>query len=293
MSAKVAKLVVPAAWVGTHNATAAALMVEEGRTLKRLRADVQRSHERVLAMLAVLPPGDRRRAAERAIAGLRAELTQLASGLTMGIMDTRLAAKTTSLDRLAVEWDRVRAGIAAAKAGPDPGLIGAAPEVTPTDSAAAESSASSFSSAWLTASAGLVWRWAENDNANAVQVYADSVKLLDGRIRRIAATETARAFADARDEGMGWVAERYEGERWYPALFKVWNAENDRKRCPVCADLHGTIRPFGIPFPDGQEPGYVHPFCRCTPTTIFIPIRVRGEYVPGRRVDDDNPREAA
>ncbi len=60
-------------------------------------------------------------------------------------------------------------------------------------------------------------------------------------------------------------------------LFKEWNADLDRRTCPICEGAHGTIRPVGVSFPEG-EPGAVHPRCRCMEfwfsLALLLPVEI-------------------
>ena len=42
---------------------------------------------------------------------------------------------------------------------------------------------------------------------------------------------------------------------------RVWNARLEA--CKHCAALHGSEAPLGGDFPGGDEPGWIHPNCRC------------------------------
>jgi hypothetical protein len=57
-----------------------------------------------------------------------------------------------------------------------------------------------------------------------------------------------------------------------PFVGKLWDARMDRKTCPVCRDLDGTIRPIGIDFPRKEIPGKAHYGCRCMSVLIFAPV---------------------
>jgi hypothetical protein len=82
-----------------------------------------------------------------------------------------------------------------------------------------------------------------------------------------AATESAQAYGAGREQvyrefaaDNPWVAER---------LFKVWDAELDKRTCQICAGAHGEIVPISEPFSNGF-PGGVHPRCRCSSHVLPI-----------------------
>lgn len=80
-----------------------------------------------------------------------------------------------------------------------------------------------------------------------------------GSIERIAATESAEAFNTARAKRI-----RSDDAR---TLLRVWDAQLDKRTCPICSKAEGTIVGASEPFPLG-EPGAVHPFCRCSWTLL-------------------------
>lgn len=261
--------------------------------LRRLRVALRNGGAATLERLAALPDDDRRRVATMAAAAVRTGIVDVRTTIAWATLTGRLEVKRVSLDRLTVEWARVRNEIAAL--GLDaPGALLPGVVQAPEDDAAGELAGQSLATAWGQATLAAIWRWQDADDRRGLPgVAVDAQARLDGRVRRVAATEAARAFADARDEGMGWVAEQHGDATWFPALLKVWDATLDRKVCQVCDDLDGTERPWGVAFPDDHEPGYEHPFCRCITGTTFLPVRIAGETVPGRQVDEENPREAA
>lgn len=92
-------------------------------------------------------------------------------------------------------------------------------------------------------------RWEKAAEASGIET-ASAATL--GSVERIAATESAEAFN----------AGRLRAVRGY-SFMRVWDAQLDRRTCPVCESTDGTIVGASEPFPIG-EPGAVHPNCRCT-----------------------------
>lgn len=74
----------------------------------------------------------------------------------------------------------------------------------------------------------------------------------DASLYRIAVTENAQAFSDMRI-----AADVAEGVR----LYRRWDSMLDA--CPACFERDGETVPLGQSF-SGDEPGSVHPHCRCT-----------------------------
>jgi hypothetical protein len=291
---KLATADLPAAWLRAGKLTARALLRAELEALRLFRTALRAGMDRALAALAVLPMGDSRRTtAERVVEVLRGHLPALLIGLHNAIANGRLVGKRAALSRLDAEWDQVRVEVQRAKFA-DPGPLRVSASLTANDNVGADVSAASLSAAWLSTATAATWTWSEADSSQSLAGAVGEASLgLDGRVRRIAATETARAFADGRDEGTGWVAEKHQDARWFPAVLKRWDATNDRRVCPRCAAMDGKLQLFGLPFAGRQEPGYVHAHDRCVTAIVFLPVRIRGEVEPGRQVDDEQPREAA
>ena len=79
------------------------------------------------------------------------------------------------------------------------------------------------------------------------------------RLSRIAATETPQFFNEARRETIRQSLRRSGVDE--ALIVRVWNAQLDA--CPHCWALDGQSTPLNEPYSSGEEPGAVHPFCRC------------------------------
>lgn len=83
---------------------------------------------------------------------------------------------------------------------------------------------------------------------------------VSSRVDTIASTEAVQVFNSARSEtiaSLGDVAFEYGTELW-----KTWEAIVDGRECRVCFGRDGeSIRAWQA-FP-GDQPGFVHPRCRC------------------------------
>jgi hypothetical protein len=126
-------------------------------------------------------------------------------------------------------------------AGGAPGVLRALPAV---DDVAAHLAASSLATSW----GAEAMRMALDEEARTIDI--------DARLRRTAATETARAFNDERERLAG------------PGTFKIWNAVLDRATCPACWEKDGQIIPSELRF-DRTPP--LHPHCRCIVEIVPIP----------------------
>lgn len=78
---------------------------------------------------------------------------------------------------------------------------------------------------------------------------------LDNRIATIAITENAQAFNGTRRAIASDLSWRFD-------LIEIWDARLDA--CPICWALDGKEAIQGGGFPGNEEPGFVHPRCRCT-----------------------------
>jgi hypothetical protein len=91
----------------------------------------------------------------------------------------------------------------------------------------------------------------------------DASGVLDG----ISATETASAFNDETHKQ----TERHAYA--FPFLSKYWDSTLDKRACPRCSDLNGTMRPWGVDFDGGAVPS-VHANCRCRVGNIYFPVPI-------------------
>lgn len=80
------------------------------------------------------------------------------------------------------------------------------------------------------------------------------------------------AWADERQRSLITTARAQKEANIVPFVGKLWDARMDRRTCPVCRDLDGTIRPIGIGFPRKEVPGKSHYGCRCMSVLIFAPV---------------------
>lgn len=96
------------------------------------------------------------------------------------------------------------------------------------------------------------------------------------RIELDVATEVSTAFNDERFRAELALKEKHRGQRWLPAVLKQWDAMNDRRTCPRCAERDGGIVALGQTF-GGESAGKIHPRCRCFEALIFAPIYVGRE----------------
>src|SRR5438477_3347 len=79
-----------------------------------------------------------------------------------------------------------------------------------------------------------VLRWADDPKRSLVRAVADTDAPNDRRLRRLAATHTARAYNDEHDEAEWAALAEHEDAAWFPLVFKRWDALLDAKICPTC-----------------------------------------------------------
>lgn len=200
--------------------------------------------------------------------GIGSKLTETLTGT---IRDIREQARAAGAVRLAAE---IRATGALALAD----RVGTS-ATTLADAAHAQTSAASLANAWRQRTLHDSLR-ALRKEQDVVAVLNASAEALDGSVRRTAATENAQAFndghLDASEELVG-VLDTPEGVSLLDAdlegmiLVDKWDAVLDSRTCQECAALDGDMTPMGAIFTSGEEPGYIHPWCRCIRTTMAVP----------------------
>jgi Phage Mu protein F like protein len=262
------------------------LILAERGTLRDAR-DVVRAHvDHAVASLARAAGSGQSEDAQRrqASAQTRAVVAGLSLGLAHSLRRKRLEARALSRSILSQHLEED--GIAL---GDDVGH-------DPHDDAAAQASASAYAAAWGAAAILAIRKWSREPDKSLPAAIAKTVPATDGRLRRIAATETAGAFngerADAAAEAHDLLEARYEepaapgytspeqpeqlGAGPYRGmviperrerLVKIWSAILDGRTCPECRRLNGTAVYADGEFPEGDPP--IHPFCRCLPVVVL------------------------
>jgi SPP1 gp7 family putative phage head morphogenesis protein len=259
------------------------MLAAECALLERMLRLAQEAIARLLQ--ATFVTADPARARRMAMLASGAVGDELRTAIAAAIVAGRAQARRAAASRLAAELSQVARELRTTMEPPPANDNGA------EDQAAAQGAAEGYVSAWRAGMVAAIIRWdGERSLAQALRKATDQQR---HRLERIAATEVSRAYAAEHDEGIGWVAERHKDARWLPLVAKRWDATLDRKACPICRDMDGRLALPGMRWKGGLIPGTVHPHCRCMPSLIVLPLRLRGEIEPGRQVDAEHPREAA
>lgn len=259
-----------------------AMLGVERQTLTALQRAADEALGRLLRAVELAPNADRARRA------LLLATRGVADGLRMtvhAIVTTgRRSARDAARQRLGAELALVAKDLAL------PAFVTlAASRGDLADQAYAESAAEGFVAAWRASVTLVAVRKSE---APVTRDLRTAVSAQAFRLRRIAATEVPQAYNVEHDEGAGWVAEQHKDARWMPLIVKRWDATFDNT-CTTCEEMHGRLVPLWMSFKGGLIPGHVHWHCRCLETIVALPLRMRGEVVPGYEVSDEEPREAA
>lgn len=169
----------------------------------------------------------------------------------------------------------------------------------PTDSARAFAAASSLAAAW----GAIVMVQSrrvddETSRGTMARLVRQTMPLMESRVRRVAATESADAFNQGRGQaiearaavndnalaradapivipGGPYRTPDVASEPPVETRIKVWCAILDMKVCPRCADMDGRTVREDESFPGGDPP--LHPFCRCT--FVVVPTPLAGAYL--------------
>lgn len=159
------------------------------------------------------------------------------------------------------------------------------PDNRQEDTVNAEAAAGSFAAAWTAIALIALTKWARSDGrGGSIQAaIVASTKAIDHRIKRIIATEAARARNDEHRER--WIGIKKANPRsadgWGRHTFRRWDARLDRRVCSVCRAHDAEEVLIGEPFAQGHEPGDVHPHCRCFVSVIVFPNAERIDVYKG------------
>jgi hypothetical protein len=186
---------------------------------------------------------------------VRQQTPVLQADLHRDILLTRREARASGQKRLEEELERT--------------LI--ATTLFATDDAAGVASSAVLAGAWAATALAAIGADA------SLRELAGLAKAIDGRVRRVAVTESAQAFNAERhalliDLDLGRANREPFDEKGPPppGMFKVWSAILDRVTCPRCFAADGQVVELHKPFKSGESPP-LHPFCRCIIEHVIVP----------------------
>ena len=250
----------PAHYAEVHRHSVVTLARLEKEAFLHLRNIVRVADGHLLTLLQYQDENGTYRAIQKAATSLQDELED-------AIVDVRAEARKSSHEALLLEIEHLRDDLD--EEVEDPSIE----HWTERDVAHAHAAAASFKAAWMAAvTAAAIRAFQTGENVSEAVAYASRQQ--DYRIARIARSETASAYATAREDATDELAETHKDTDWVPIVFKRWDAILDAKVCPVCRGMDGTIVPIGFDF---DEPLPNHTNCRCVTTIVYLPIPLTSE----------------
>lgn len=240
--------------------TARALILAERQTLQGTKAAVDEGVDQAVAAVSRHPSANKAALLAAVVVAAQAMRRKSHSALVEG----RQHARRKGAKRLAVElaalglWLVPHAQAASIRRVSEDDL---------RSSAAADSLAGAWQAAAFAAVSTAILR--EADVARAVEATRADMKY---RVIRTAATETSQAFNEERRElvreSLADDSSLATAARGGGGFFRVWDAMLDQRTCARCSGHDGETVGPGEPFSGGDEPGEVHPICRCIVTYI-------------------------
>lgn len=274
----------PRAWQQVHDASRRRLLKAEAQSTVQMRTAVRQVHRELIATM-----GDTKVEALRALKVAREKMARVMSD---HINATRVRARDAALEQTQHELkvlarETGRKGLAH--------RLGSAGEVTPTatatDLAAADAVGHSFASRWAQSVMHHVVNAPEDSEINIAIRARMAAQQMDHQLERIATTENAKAYNDQHEDAIedaltgeeelaASIADAMPEEEvaaleesaaaGLPKPFKYWDAYLDRKTCGDCSQHNGEMVPVGQEFSGGDQPGFMHPNCRCIETIVYV-----------------------
>lgn len=252
-----------------------------------LLLDALRESSDRLALEVAVSIGTTARLVRRRIVSLADDVDQKIRRVTL---EAREQAKSLARGQVSVELGRfatTRDGAA---------LLIPRADLQEFDAFEANRVAAALRSAWATSASTQLRQWETRGepDQDLTRRLRNTAEPLLPRIQTHAAWQAMEAYNHERDEtwrlltegggGDGLVsAEPLLPDGWLDRTYNVWSAILDRKTCPVCSDLDGTMVPVGKPWPEGQEiPAHIR--CRCLKVTIHVPDEALRK-LPGIGID--------
>jgi hypothetical protein len=140
------------------------------------------------------------------------------------------------------------------------------------DHAESELAAASFRAAWSQVIVSLLLKHDSDADRDISVVVLVVPKLMEKRLRRIATTEVSRSYNRELGLGHNGLSSKNKETAWMPLGLRRWDATLDNKVCAECRRHDGEVVPIGISFSGGDEPGDLHPNCRCVSSLVVVPL---------------------
>lgn len=261
----------PKKWQAVAKAALVARMRAERAALLRLRSVLREEHDSLIARLATAPEDAPRKAADSAVGLVSTRLRSMSLALDGAVRAGRLDAKKASLAIFQREWALVQTEVAQAGYELPLGVALHLGLDGPEDEPRSHMAGGALASAWAHLVIASIYRWTSSPKGSLAKAAASAASSMEPRLLRTAATETGVAYQDARDDLLEDVLDKNHGAVWLPLLQKRWDATLDKGTCATCRELDGEQVFWGLYFPGGEKPGYVHANCFPAGTMVRIP----------------------
>jgi len=276
---------VPERWERVHKQGLKRLVHTEAVSTVKMRTEVRRVHSQLVSML------DGTKA--EGLRALKQAREHMARTVAEQINKTRVRARDAALDQTQAELRQLTRDVrAAGKRVPDLAhKLGSAGETkasaTAADLANADAIGNAFASRWAQSVLHHIVNASDEDETDVAWNARMVAAQMDHQIKRIAATETSKAYNDEHDSAINdalgdvtgddeddtglAVESTEEADVWDGrGVFKMWNAYLDRATCVECRSHDGEIVAPSEPFSNRDVPGHMHPNCRCEQTLVYL-----------------------
>lgn len=240
------------------------LLKVEAKALAELRKSISTAKTSVVAAIVTMA-GDKLQR-HTAIAAVAAAASTLRSQAAQAATRARTGGRDLATARIAAEVATIGAMLGEKIQAPPQSD---AHEDAVFGAAAGDAIAAAFRAATLAA----ILKDREATAAQAAGAVQAAIKPLDAKARRTAATETSRSFNAEHGLATAAMAAAATSAAWLALTARRWDATLDRLVCLACKTHDGELAAVGSKFKRGEEPGDVHPSCRCVSTLILLPMR--------------------
>lgn len=298
-----------------HEASVGRLVAAEVIAVELLRRPLERAVEQMVSRMALSGAMTEREARRAAFQAIRDVAGELGRAFEAAAVQGRHHARVLSRAQVQAELAEVTAFLAQLP-GADSFLrmptVEALPDTAEQDGASAQSSGLGMAQRFSALAFGSYVAWRRRPEATVpglTRQFGRLGELAEPRMRSEAAVLAVDAYADEHRGVWNELAgvPRRQARRpapgprlrppgqlpsgpelglpygWGAATFEVWSAILDRKTCPQCFDVDGTMVPIGKEFPGFGRPP-IHGGCRCTLVSVFVPEALSSQ-LPGLEID--------